>query len=199
MKRCNLTSPQPPASPRQSPESTVRQRRIRPVLYGLPSSQEENICSWMSGSNQTLVEEDRFFEKKLHLGGQMAILACKLAKVIGKDTSPSPSPSPPSSRGTLSSVDTHTPRELRAIPFLGSPDGSRFTPTPPPETSTRRKSQIPVRVRGPALPPFTPAPPPKEETRRTSRVLRKRGEAGKFMPLHEDDFLYWISTRKRLT
>ncbi|KAL7381787.1 hypothetical protein ABVT39_011275 [Epinephelus coioides] len=54
---------------------------------------------------------------------------------IVKDRSPSPD--------SLSSVDTHTPTELRDIPYLG-----HFTPTLPPTAAPRRTSRLPVmRVR----------------------------------------------------
>lgn len=85
------------------------------------------------GTNQAWDGEDPFFEKKLRLGSQMAVVACKLAKLTAKNRSPSPDPS-------VSSVDTHTPSELRAISHIGN-----FTPTPPLASATRRASRLPVR------------------------------------------------------
>ncbi|XP_031177275.1 uncharacterized protein LOC116065776 [Sander lucioperca] len=119
-----LHSPQPPASPRRSPKCSLPGRRIRPIV-------EEDKRSRMATTNQTLLEEDPFFEKKLRLGSQIAILACKIAKLRAANRSPSPD-------STHSSVDSHTPTELRAISHIRS-----FTPNPPPPPS-----RIPVMKLG---------------------------------------------------
>ncbi|XP_028459719.1 uncharacterized protein LOC114572328 [Perca flavescens] len=117
----NLPSPQPPASIKRSPESSLRGRRIRQIL-------EEDNRVRMSTTHQTLVEEDPFFEKKLRLGSQMTIVACKMAKLTAANRSPSPD-----------SSLINTPTELRAISHLG-----HFTPTPPPPRVTRRPSCRPM-------------------------------------------------------
>lgn len=74
--------------------------------------------------------------------------------LIVKERSPSPDSS-------LSSVDTHTPTELRDIPYLG-----HFTPTPPPTAAPRRTSRLPVM---------------------SVRV----GGAGMLMLLNDDFFFLW--------
>ncbi|XP_044027057.1 TOG array regulator of axonemal microtubules protein 2-like [Siniperca chuatsi] len=102
-----LPSPQPPASPRRSPESSLRVGRIRPILDLPPLNVEVTGAS-------------------------------KVAKLTPQNRSPSPDASI-SSVDTLSSVDTHTPNELRAISQMDN-----FTPTPPPKASTRRVSRLPV-------------------------------------------------------
>ncbi|XP_034096697.1 TOG array regulator of axonemal microtubules protein 2-like [Gymnodraco acuticeps] len=70
-----------------------------------------------------LLEDNPFFEKKLLMGSKVAILHCKMAKVANKNRNTSPDYS-------LSSIDTHTPDELRIIPHLGRP--------------IRRPSRLPV-------------------------------------------------------
>ncbi|XP_032380614.1 uncharacterized protein LOC116694827 [Etheostoma spectabile] len=118
-------SPQPPASPRRSPRGSLPGRRTRPMA-------EEDNRGRTSTTNRTSLEDEPFLEKKLRLGSQMAIVACKIAKL--RDATRSPSPDSP-----LSSVDLHTPTELREYPFLS------FPPTPPPRDAP---SCIPVLKRG---------------------------------------------------
>ncbi|XP_034734911.1 uncharacterized protein LOC117949031 [Etheostoma cragini] len=119
--------PQPPASPRRSPRCSLPGRRTRPMA-------EEDHRGWTSTTKRTLLEDEPFLEKKLRLGSQMAIVACKIAKL--RDATRSPSPDSP-----LSSVDLHTPTELRDNSLLS------FPPTPPPRAGTR-PSCIPVAKRG---------------------------------------------------
>ncbi|KAJ4935473.1 hypothetical protein JOQ06_017006 [Pogonophryne albipinna] len=104
-------------TPTRRPESPLQDRTIRHIS-------EEKNRGWASDTNQECLEDDPFFEKKLRVGGQMAVFACKVAKVVYRSPSP------------LSSVDSHTPDELRAI--------SQFvplSPTPPPKA---RPSRLPV-------------------------------------------------------
>ncbi|XP_070702987.1 uncharacterized protein [Pempheris klunzingeri] len=124
-----LASPQPPASKR-GPESSLCRARIGPHLP--PMKVEDN------NSGQT----ELFHDKKLYLGSQMAVFACKVAKLTAKNRSPSPTVSMVSV-DSLSSVDTHTPNELRTIPQINS-----FSPTPPPMAATRRPSRLPVMYGG---------------------------------------------------
>ncbi|KAI4818036.1 hypothetical protein KUCAC02_011402 [Chaenocephalus aceratus] len=127
------------------------------------------------------LEDNPFFEKKLLMGSKVAILHCKMAKVANKNRNPSPDYS-------LSSIDTHTPDELRIIPHLGPP--------------IRRPSRLPVMKKkhseegkevadgcilrtaqdnfkriAPTMKKFmvddSPAPTPPAAPRRTSYVARK--------------------------
>ncbi|XP_028422434.1 TOG array regulator of axonemal microtubules protein 1-like [Perca flavescens] len=123
-----LPSPQPPAFPTMSPKCSLPWRRLKPIV-------EEDKRSLKSTASQTLLEEDPYFDKKLHLSCQIMTLASKIAKLRAANRSPSPDSTP-------SSVDTHTPTELRAISHIRS-----FTPTLPP-TAIRRQSRIPVLKRG---------------------------------------------------
>lgn len=103
------TLPQCPTYQPRRPESSQPGRRIRHVSEEMRS-----------------LEDDPFFEKKLLMGSKVAILHCKMAKVANKIRNPSPDYS-------LSSIDTHTPDELRIIPHLGPP--------------IRRPSRLPVMKR----------------------------------------------------
>ncbi|TNN88098.1 hypothetical protein EYF80_001679 [Liparis tanakae] len=114
--------PQRQASPKKSPESSLGGRRIRLIS-------EDDKGDRTSRTNQTLQEEDPFFEKKLRLGSQMAIVTCKFAKFTDAYRSSSPD-------SFLSSVDMQTPDELRVI--------GQFSPSPPPTAATRRPSLLPV-------------------------------------------------------
>lgn len=114
--------PQCQAFPKKSPESSLGGRRIRPIS-------EDDKGDRKSRTNQTLQEEDPFFEKKLLLGCQMAIVTCKLAKFTDAYRSSSPD-------SFLSSVDMQTPNELRVI--------GQFSPSPPPTATTRRPTHLPV-------------------------------------------------------
>ncbi|GLD62046.1 uncharacterized protein AKAME5_001380100 [Lates japonicus] len=136
-----IPTPHPPASPRWSPESSLERGRIRPIGNVSPMNLEEKNSGRTSSTNHLLDEEDPFFEKKLRLGSQMAVLACRLAKAKARNTSPSPDGSV-SSVDSLSTVDTHTPSELRAISQLASP----FTPSPPQTAAKTKKSCLPVRA-----------------------------------------------------
>lgn len=118
-----LPSPQPPASPTRSPESSLRGRRPRPIL-----KDDKRVRT--SRANQTLVEEEPFYEKKLRLGRKMA-----------GGTAANRSPSTDSS--SLSSVNMHTPTELISQTSLFTPTLSP-PPPPPPPRATRRPSRLPV-------------------------------------------------------
>ncbi|KAI9540883.1 hypothetical protein NQZ68_036219 [Dissostichus eleginoides] len=104
-------------TPTRRPESPLKDRTIRHIS-------EEKNRGRASDTNQECLEDDPFFEKKLRVGGQMAVFACKVAKVVYRSPSP------------LSSVDSHTPDELRAISQFGP-----LNPTPPPKA---RPSRLPV-------------------------------------------------------
>lgn len=112
-----LPMPEPPATSRQRPDSSVR-RRIRPIL-----KVEEKSCS------QTLYEDDPFFEQKLRLGSQMAIIACHLEKLKAKNRSPR-------LVAPTVSVDTQ--------PQMCPTESPNALHTP----ATRRTSRLPVRIRG---------------------------------------------------
>ncbi|XP_018530902.1 uncharacterized protein LOC108882726 [Lates calcarifer] len=137
-----IPSPHPPASPRWSPESSLERGRIRPIGNVSLMNLEEKNSSRTSSTNHLLDEEDPFFEKKLRLGSQMAVFGCRLTKAKAKNTSPSPDGSM-SSVDSLSTVDTHTPSELRAISQLASP----LTLSPPQTAAKTKKSCLPVRTR----------------------------------------------------
>ncbi|CAK6949696.1 uncharacterized protein LOC122970175 [Scomber scombrus] len=130
-KQKPLPSPQAPASPRRNPGSSLRGRRIRNVLE--PPSNLDELWN----------DEDPFFEEKLHLGSEAAVIACKLAKLEARNLSPVTSIC---SVDSLSSVDTHTPSELRCLSQIETPIPSPFTPTPPPTAAplSRRASRLPV-------------------------------------------------------
>ncbi|XP_068432264.1 uncharacterized protein [Clinocottus analis] len=109
---------------KKSPESSLRGKKITPIS-------KEGKKGRKSRTKQTLQEEEPFFEKKLHLGSRMAILACKLAKFTEAGRSSSPDSS-------LSSVDMQTPSELRSI--------VHFPSSLPPTAATRRPSRLPVLI-----------------------------------------------------
>ncbi|XP_044192173.1 uncharacterized protein LOC122970175 [Thunnus albacares] len=150
-----LPSLQPPASPKKSPKSSLRRRNIRhglklPPIVDKNSSQRP--CTSQEGLYHSVLEglelndeheEDPFFEEKLRVGSKRAMLACKLAKTEARRPS---SVTSICSADSLSSVDKHTPNELRAIPQIRSPVSSPFTPTLPPTAAplTRRASRLPV-------------------------------------------------------
>lgn len=121
-----LPIPKPPAYPRKRPESSLRGRRIRPIL-----KVEEKSCSQTSRSNQTLYKDDPFFEKKLRLGSQMAILACKLEKLKVENRSPTPV-------APMNSVDTQPQPQM-------CPTAS---PSPLHTPATKRTSRLPVKTSG---------------------------------------------------
>ncbi|KAA8580051.1 hypothetical protein FQN60_005586, partial [Etheostoma spectabile] len=144
IQRDTPRSPQPPASPRRSPRCSLPGRRTRPIA-------EEDDRSWTSITNQMLLEDDPFLEKKLHLGSKIATLASVRR----------PSPDSP-----LSSVDTHTPTELRDISLLRS-----LTPTLPPR-AVRRPSRIPVMKRGGAGIKLQSARNTSEDIRETVEIIQ---------------------------
>ncbi|KAI3358015.1 hypothetical protein L3Q82_003037 [Scortum barcoo] len=115
-----LPSPQPPATPRG------------PISDLPPLNMKENKRGRVPRVEQLWDKEDLFFEKKLRVGSQLAVVACGMAKLTAKYRSPSPDSS-------VSSVDTHTPSELRAISQIGN-----FTPTPPSTPKSRRPTRLPV-------------------------------------------------------
>ncbi|XP_018546535.1 uncharacterized protein LOC108893160 [Lates calcarifer] len=129
-----LPSPQPPALPRRSRKSSVRGRRISPLLDG-PRLNVEDV-----DRNQKIWNEEENCWDQVHLGSQTA-LAFKEASMGDEDRSPVASIS---SVYSLSSVDTHTPSELRAISLIESP--IEVSPTPPQAVPLprRRASRLPV-------------------------------------------------------
>ncbi|GLD65385.1 uncharacterized protein AKAME5_002931700 [Lates japonicus] len=131
-----LPSPQPPALPRRSRKSSVRGRRISPLLDG-PHLNVEDVDRKQKIWNK---EENSCWDQ-VHLSSQMAALAFKEASVGDGDRSPVASIS---SVYSLSSVDTCTPSELRAISLIGSP--IEVSPTPPQVVPLprRRPSRLPV-------------------------------------------------------
>ncbi|XP_074507980.1 uncharacterized protein LOC141777537 [Sebastes fasciatus] len=182
-----LPSPPPPALPRGYAKS---KRRISPLL-DVPRVNEEDINT-NQRSRESLDEEDEdSFWNKVQVGGQMAALACE----ADRDRSPSSSIS---SVSCLSPVDTHTPRELRAICLFKD----SFRPTPPPlppravPLSRRRASRLPVSARysraikevadgcrlapAPAAPKRTPVAAPKRTpvaiTKRTPQAAPERSK-----------------------
>ncbi|XP_044077544.1 uncharacterized protein LOC122887917 [Siniperca chuatsi] len=139
-----LPSPQPPAFPRRGTKPSRRGRRISPLL-DVSSLNVEDIDRNQK-SPESLDEEDDSFWDKVLLGSQMAALTCKEAQMANRDQSPTVSIS---SVYSLSSVDTHTPNELRAISLIRNPvEFTTFKPTPPPPRavplSRRRVSRLPV-------------------------------------------------------
>lgn len=111
-------SPQPPFFPRMCLKSPRQGQRFRPLL---PPLNVEGIKRTL-GSPERLEEDDSFWETVL--GGQMAAGACQEAQMADRD---SPTASFRST-SRLSSVDAHTPTELRAISRIGSPVEATFTP-----------------------------------------------------------------------
>ena len=122
-----LPPPELPASPRRRTDVSARGWRTSPLLKMEVS---RNQRSWEEE------DDDSFWEKVLS-GGRMAALACKEASTIDGDESPTAS---------ISSVDTHTPSELRRVPLIVSPVEDPATPPPPRAVplTRRRVSRLPV-------------------------------------------------------
>ena len=124
--------------PQPSPQSPAarRRRRLSP-LRDVPRHLKRNQRSLDE-------EEDDSFWDKFLLGSGMAAQVHKEFRMA--DTSPTASIG---SLDSLSSVDTHTPSELRAISLIGSPvESTPLSPTPPPPRATplirRRGSHLPL-------------------------------------------------------
>lgn len=111
-----LPSPQPPAGPRQRPESSVPGRRIRPCSSVPPMNVEVVSNSWNSRTRRHQRRPETLEEKaeEVHLR---------------RDRSSGPSAS-------ISSEDTHPPRQPRPHPVEVSPPAA---PQP-----RRRVSRLPV-------------------------------------------------------
>lgn len=135
-----LPSCQPPAFPRRSAKPSLREGRIRPLL-GVPRLNMEDIDRNQK-SLEHLNEGDDFFWDKGLPGSQLPALACKEARVRHKSPTASVS-----AAYSFSSVDSDTPRELRAIPLIVNPaEVTNFRPTPPRAAPLprRRRSRLPV-------------------------------------------------------
>lgn len=130
-KQKTLPSFQPPALTRRSSESSLQRRSIRKDLE--PSSNLDELWN----------KEDPFFEEKLHLASKAAVIACKLAKLEASNLSPVTSIC---SVDSSSTVDTHTPSELRSLSQVETPISSPSNPTPPPTVAplARRASRLPL-------------------------------------------------------
>ncbi|KAM7394985.1 hypothetical protein PAMA_006635 [Pampus argenteus] len=131
-------SPQPPRTSKSS-----RPSRLDP----LGDASHLNI-EHLKGNHKSPeyldVEEDDFFWDEVLLCSQIA--AQQAAQKADRDSSPTASISVVSS---LSSVDTHTPSDLRDISLMGSPvEVTLLSPTPPPPRvnpiTRRRVSRLPV-------------------------------------------------------
>ncbi|XP_051269587.1 uncharacterized protein LOC127371055 isoform X1 [Dicentrarchus labrax] len=131
----------PPPVPRQSAKSPrqslhYRQgRRFCPILDG-PVLVVKDI-------NPKQKSPDHSKGDKVHLGSQVAARACKEDQMVDGDRSPTSSVT-----SVWSSVESDTPRELRAISLIGNPvEIPTLKPTPPPEAvplHRTRVSRLPV-------------------------------------------------------
>lgn len=133
------SSCQPSPSFRRIPKFSLQQGGIHSDL-----NIEEKNCSWTSRNTETWDEQDQIFEKTLHQDSRSPKLKCMVDELYTMHRSLSPDDSV-DSVDSLSTVDSHTPSDLRAISPLRSPDLSPFTPTPP-QTTSRRRSCIPVKI-----------------------------------------------------
>lgn len=146
LSRQDVTQPSPQPPHGRNPKSFLR-GRISPLL-DVPHLNAEHLNRNQMSPESLDEEEDNSSWDKIFLGSQMAVHACKEAQMEARDTSPTASIS---SVYSLSSVDTHTPSELRAISLIGSPVEvtplSPPCPRPPPRMNPltrRRVSRIPV-------------------------------------------------------
>ncbi|XP_070700144.1 uncharacterized protein [Pempheris klunzingeri] len=132
-----VPSPQPPALPRKSPKTPQRERRLLPVLDAPRLSLENRNRN--QRRSECAGEDDSFWDKVL-LGSQMAVLACEEAKMADRYRSPT------DSVYSFSSVDAHTPSELRAMSLIRSPAEVTNVRTPPQTAPSyrRRLSRLPV-------------------------------------------------------
>ncbi|KAM7374291.1 hypothetical protein PAMP_006959 [Pampus punctatissimus] len=132
-------SPQPPRTPKSSSQG---RRRLIP-LRDVPHLKVEHLKRNHKSPEYLDVEEDDSFWDDVLLGSQIA--AQQAAQKADRGSSPTASISVVSS---LSSVDTHTPSDLRAISLMGSPvEVTLLSPTPPPRVAPitrRRVSRLPV-------------------------------------------------------
>ncbi|KAM7394984.1 hypothetical protein PAMA_006634 [Pampus argenteus] len=131
-------SPQPPRTSKSS-----RPSRLDP-LGDAPHLKIGHLKGNHKSPEYLDVEEDDFFWDEVLLCSQ--IVAQQAAQKADSDSSPTASISVVSS---LSSVDTHTPRDLRDISLMGSPvEVTLLSPTPPPPRvnpiTRRRVSRLPV-------------------------------------------------------
>ncbi|KAM7374292.1 hypothetical protein PAMP_006960 [Pampus punctatissimus] len=133
-------SPQPPRTPKSSSQG---RRRLIP-LRDVPHLKVEHLKRNHKSPEYLDVEEDDSFWDDVLLGSQIA--AQQTTQKADRGSSPTASISVVSS---LSSVDTHTPSDLRAISLMGSPvEVTLLSPTPPPPRvapiTRRRVSRLPV-------------------------------------------------------
>ncbi|KAM7374290.1 hypothetical protein PAMP_006958 [Pampus punctatissimus] len=133
-------SPQPPRTPKSSFQG---RRRLIPLRES-PHLKVEHLKRNHKSPEYLDVEEDDSFWDDVLLGSQIA--AQQAAQKADRGSSPTASISVVSS---LSSVDTHTPSDLRAISLMGSPvEVTLLSPTPPPPRvapiTRRRVSRLPV-------------------------------------------------------
>ncbi|XP_045897077.1 crescerin-like protein che-12 isoform X1 [Micropterus dolomieu] len=133
-------SPQPPAFPRKSIKPSRREKRISCILDA-PCLNMEDIDRNQKSPKGMDDEDDDCFRDTVLPGGQMTALLRKEAQTADRDESLTASIS-------LSSVDTLTPNELRAISLIGSPvELTTFKPIHAPQAvllSRRRASRLPV-------------------------------------------------------
>ena len=132
-----IQSPHPPAFHKQRLESAARGRRLKPLSVITTSTWETENKMWI-----------KFQQSRINIQAEDME---ELALPRNQNVSPSHSVS---SAYTLSSVEAETPKELRAIPLICSPDKlplipSPFVPSPRPPPPKRRASRIPVLIAKP--------------------------------------------------
>ncbi|XP_051260275.1 uncharacterized protein LOC127365816 [Dicentrarchus labrax] len=132
----------PPPVPRQSAKSPVQSLRYRqgrrfcPILDG-PLLVVKDINQKQNSPELSKEDNDSFWDK-VRLGSQVAAQACKEAQIADRDRSPTSSVT-----SVWSSVETDTPRELRAISLIGNPvEFPTLKPTPPPQAVPLHRSRV---------------------------------------------------------
>lgn len=129
-----IQSPHPPAFHKQRLVSAACRRRLKPLPVIPTLTRETEGRMWLKIQQSRIETLDEDMDE-LELPRNQNV---SLSRSV-------------SSSSTLSSVDAETPKELRAIPLICSPDKmplipAPFVPSPRPPPPKRRASRIPVLI-----------------------------------------------------